>query len=412
MNKIDSKGLVPELRFPEYVNEGKWLECSIDSIGDVVTGGTPSKEDKEYWGGEFVWITAQDLQEKYIFNSVLKLTQKGKDNSRVIPENSVLVTCIASIGLNGINKVECSTNQQINSIICNSKNNYEFVYYAVSYNNSRLKNLAGQTAVPIINKSVFEKFKIQIPQIPQEQQKIADCLSSIDFYINAQNHKLEALKVHKKGLMQQLFPVESQTVPKLRFEEFVDEGEWEETLLGQIGEFIGGGTPDTTISEYWDGEIQWFTPTEIKERIFSKSKRTITEKGLQNSSAKLLPKGALLITTRATIGDIGIANNPCATNQGFQSLIVNVSEINIFWYYWIIQNKNELIRRSSGSTFLEIGKSKIVTIPALRPIKEEQQKIADCISSLDDLITTQKQKLEALKLHKKGLMQQLFPTTE
>src|ERR1035441_4365789 len=112
-------------------------------------------------------------------------------------------------------------------------------------------------------------------------------------------------------------------VPKLRFPEFRGNGEWEEKLLGQIGEFIGGGTPDTTVSEYWDGEIQWFTPTEIKEQNISKSRRTITEKGLKNSSAKLLPKGALMITTRATIGDISIANNPCTTNQGFQSLIVN-----------------------------------------------------------------------------------------
>ena len=199
-------------------------------------------------------------------------------------------------------------------------------------------------------------------------------------------------------------------VPKLRFPEFRGNGEWEEKLLGQIGEFIGGGTPDTTVSEYWDGEIQWFTPTEIKEQNISKSRRTITEKGLKNSSAKLLPKGALMITTRATIGDISIANNPCTTNQGFQSLIVNDSEINIFWYYWLIQNKNELIIRASGSTFLEIGKTKIVTITTFRPSKEEQQKIATCLSSLDELITLQSQKLDALKSHKKGLMQTLFPS--
>lgn len=197
---------VPKLRFKEFEDSGEWVEYPINSIGEVVTGGTPSKEENEYWGGDFVWVTAQDFKGKYITDSVLKLTQKGKEKSRIIPKNSVLVTCIASIGLNGINKVECATNQQINSVVCNSENHYEFVYYSITKNGNRLKNLAGQTAVPIINKSVFEKFIIHKPKSYQEQQKIAACLSSIDDLINAQSQKIETLKLHKKGLLQGLFP--------------------------------------------------------------------------------------------------------------------------------------------------------------------------------------------------------------
>ncbi|MBP7179703.1 MAG: restriction endonuclease subunit S [Dysgonomonadaceae bacterium] len=197
---------VPKVRFPEFNNDGEWKEYPIDSIGEVVTGGTPSKEDKEYWGGDFVWVTAQDFKDKYITDSVLKLTQKGKEKSKIIPKDSVLVTCIASIGLNGINKVECATNQQINSVVCNSENHYEFVYYSITKNGNRLKNLAGQTAVPIINKSVFEKFIIHKPKSYQEQQKIATCLSSLDDLIAAQSQKIETLKLHKKGLLQGLFP--------------------------------------------------------------------------------------------------------------------------------------------------------------------------------------------------------------
>jgi len=117
----------------------------------------------------------------------------------------------------------------------------------------------------------------------------------------------------------------------------------------------------------------------------------------------------LLLTTRATVGDIGIAELPCTTNQGFQSFVVNDSEVNTFWYYWFIQHKGELLRRASGSTFPEIGKTQIVKIPALRPSKEEQQKIAATLSSLDDLITAQSDKLNALQIHKRGLMQGLFP---
>jgi type I restriction enzyme S subunit len=213
-------------------------------------------------------------------------------------------------------------------------------------------------------------------------------------------------------MMQNLFPHEGEKVPKYRFKEFENDGEWCETTLGDIGNFIGGGTPDTTKAEYWNGDIQWYTPTEVKEGKVGKSIRTITELGLKNSSAKLLPKGSLLLTTRATIGDIAIADFECTTNQGFQSLVVKETEINTFWFYWIIRHKNELIKKSSGSTFPEIGKTEITKINALKPNKPEQQKIASCLSSLDALITAQGEKIEQLKQHKKGLMQGMFPKIE
>lgn len=198
-------------------------------------------------------------------------------------------------------------------------------------------------------------------------------------------------------------------VPALRFPEFQGMNGWEEKKLEEIGNFIGGGTPNTAIQEYWDGGIPWYTPTEIKNGDLKSSNRTITEKGLKNSSAKLLPQGAILITTRATIGDVAISKKECTTNQGFQSLVVNDSESNLFWFYWIIRHKEELIKRASGSTFKEISKNEIINITSYSPKKQEQQKIADCLSSLDDLIEATAQKVETLKEHKKGLMQRLFP---
>lgn len=198
-------------------------------------------------------------------------------------------------------------------------------------------------------------------------------------------------------------------VPALRFPEFQGMNGWEEKKLEEIGNFIGGGTPNTAIQEYWDGGIPWYTPTEIKNGDLKSSNRTITEKGLKNSSAKLLPQGAILITTRATIGDVAISKKECTTNQGFQSLVVNDSESNLFWFYWIIRHKKELIKRASGSTFKEISKNEIINITSYSPKKQEQQKIAACLSSLDELIEATAQKVEALKEHKKGLMQRLFP---
>ena len=261
---------------------------------------------------------------------------------------------------------------------------------------------------PGINSKELASMELYLP-VKDEQQKIADCLSSLDDLIEATAQKVRALEKHKKGLMQRLFPAKGKNVPDLRFPEFQGTSVWEEKKLGKIGNFIGGGTPNTTNPEYWDGEILWYTPTEIKNGYLKSSNRKITKQGLKNSSAKLLPKGAILITTRATIGDVAISKKECTTNQGFQSLVVNDSEINLFWFYWIIQHKEELIKKASGSTFKEIGKNEIINIIAYSAKKQEQQKIADCLSSIDELIEATTRKIEVLKEHKKGLMQQLFP---
>lgn len=195
-------------------------------------------------------------------------------------------------------------------------------------------------------------------------------------------------------------------VPKLRFKEFF--GEWEEKTIKNLGNIVGGGTPDTTNEHYWNGDIQWFTPTEIKSKYISNSKRTITGLGLKKSSAKLLPIGTLLLSTRATVGDVGIALEECTTNQGFQSLIVNKSNNNEFIYNWIINNKKEFLRKSSGSTFLEISKKEVEKIKINLPQKQEQEKIASFLSSIDKKINQLSKKDELLQNYKKAMMQKIF----
>ena len=192
----------------------------------------------------------------------------------------------------------------------------------------------------------------------------------------------------------------------MRFPGF--ERDWEVKKLVDVAKIIGGGTPDTNIEEYWNGNIQWFTPSEIKSSFVTKSNRTITELGLKRSSAKLLPKGTILLTTRATIGEVAIANEQCSTNQGFQSLIVNDTTNNIFISNWIKHNKNEFIKRANGSTFSEISKSEIENIEVFIPSINEQEKIAGLLSLIDERIQTQSKIIEELKLLKNTLNKKLF----
>ena len=187
----------------------------------------------------------------------------------------------------------------------------------------------------------------------------------------------------------------------MRFPEF--NGEWETKLINDLAVVIGGGTPDTTIKSYWDGEIQWFTPSEIgKNKYVDSSLRTITEEGLNNSSAKLLPPNTILLSSRATIGECSLSLRECATNQGFQSLVSKKCYVD-FLYYLIQTKKRDLIRKSCGSTFLEISANEVRKIQVSVPTDVEQQKIAGLLSLIDERIATQNKIIEDLKKLKSAI---------
>ena len=198
-------------------------------------------------------------------------------------------------------------------------------------------------------------------------------------------------------------------VPHLRFPEF--NGEWETKLINDLAVVIGGGTPDTTIKSYWDGEIQWFTPSEIgKNKYVDSSLRTITEEGLNNSSAKLLPPNTILLSSRATIGECSLSLRECATNQGFQSLVSKKCNVD-FLYYLIQTKKKDLIRKSCGSTFLEISANEVRKIQVSVPSDVEQQKIAGLLSLIDKRIATQNKIIEDLKKLKSAIVDKLYSST-
>ena len=196
-------------------------------------------------------------------------------------------------------------------------------------------------------------------------------------------------------------------VPNLRFKEF--QGEWEKTKFGDIAVVVGGGTPDTNTSQYWNGKIQWFTPSEIgRNKYVYNSVRTISEEGLNKSSAKLLPIGTILLSSRATVGECSINKKECTTNQGFQSLIPKENISNEFVYYLIQTKRKDLIRKSCGSTFLEISANEVRKIVVSIPTIKEQDKIAKLLSLLDERISTQSKIIEDLKRLKSAIIEKVF----
>ena len=198
-------------------------------------------------------------------------------------------------------------------------------------------------------------------------------------------------------------------VPNLRFPGF--SGEWEKVTIGQICIIVGGGTPDTNTKEYWNGGIQWFTPSEVgKEKYVSDSIRTISIDGLKNSSAKLLPPYSILLSSRATVGECSINLNECCTNQGFQSVVPNVDITSTeFLYYRLLTHKREFIRKACGSTFLEISAKQISKLNTFIPTRDEQEIISSLLSLIDQRIAIQNKVIEKYESLIKALYGRMIP---
>lgn len=205
--KTIKQGTMQELltgkrRLPGFT--GEWYETPIKSIGEIITGTTPSRSRPEYWDGKHAWVSARDFSSKYIANTAETVSDTGKKECRFVPKGSILVTCIASIGLNAIAACKCATNQQINSIICNSDYDNEFVYYQICAQTPVMKAIAGQTAVPIVSKKQFEDLKIAVPPSLQEQNEIGRTLANIDSELLSFRMQLTKVRQIKQGMMQQL----------------------------------------------------------------------------------------------------------------------------------------------------------------------------------------------------------------
>ncbi|WP_430691101.1 restriction endonuclease subunit S [Klebsiella quasipneumoniae] len=286
---------------------------------------------------------------------------------------------------------------------------WRFIYYTLQSDlvQRQIAKSAGGSTFSRINLSDIRALNIKTPAIC-EQDKISQILTAWDKAISVTESLLANSQQQKKALMQQLLTGNKRLLDEngVRFS-----GEWKITKLIQMGKVVSGGTPDTNMAMYWEGDILWLTPTDVTAltgRFVSNTSRKITPAGLLNSSAVLLPKGSLMVCTRATIGALAISTSEICTNQGFKNIIPNEGFNIEFIYYLLQMNTNEMIKKSSGSTFLELSKKDFETLSFSCPFIKEQQKIAAVLSAADTEISTLEKKLACLKDEKKALMQQLL----
>lgn len=265
-------------------------------IGTIITGNTPRKNNDEYYGSDdIMFIKPSDIDEKYITNlqkSEGHISEEARNKVRILPKDTVLVTCIGTIGKVGILEKEGTCNQQINAIIPNDMIISKYLAYLIKSKQKILQLKANAPVVPIINKTDFSKIEINICDI-KEQKRIVEKLDLVKKIIDIRQEQLRELNNIVKSQFVEMFGNPIINDKKFKFKQ-----------IGEVTKIVTGTTPDTNDVENWNGGINWITPAEIKEDTLYvyETERKITEKGQKSKSLTLMPKGTVIFSTRAPIG--------------------------------------------------------------------------------------------------------------
>jgi len=417
MTDEKSSPLVPTLRFPEFSEAGEWMEKILREICDI----NPRNEElpESFFYIDLESVVAGELISKR------KINKKDAPSraQRLLRNGDVIYQTVRPYQRNnffcnfndGNNYVASTGYAQLRSFGASG-----FLYHLIHTDTFVKKVITKCTGsnYPAINSSDLAEIDVTIPLLP-EQQKIAACLSSLDELITAHSKKLDALKKHKKGLMQQLFPAEGQTVPSLRFPEFSEAGEWEKCELGQKVVKIGSGiTPNGGEKNYKSKGRPFVRSQNVGWGCLILDDIVFIDDIVHStfSATEILEGDVFLNITGASIGRSAIADYRVKGGNVNQHVCIirtaNQSELNPFYLnqYLLSQyGQKQIDSFQAGGNRQGLNFAQIRSFSLPLPLIAEQQKIAACLSSLDEFITAHSKKLDALKKHKKGLMQQLFP---
>ena len=368
----------PEIRFKGFTDP--WEQRKVSDLAEkTYGGGTPTTSNEAYWNGDIPWIQSSDVVDGKLLGVEPRkwITQDGLNNSaaQLIPGNSIAIITRVGVGKLAFMPYSYATSQDFLSL---SKLNAEplFTVYACYKKLQSELNAVQGTSIKGITKDELLAKNIMVPRYA-EQQQIGAFFKQLDNLITLHQRQPFLHSPPDISLIVQLTP------PFYTFS-------WEQRKLGDIADIVGGGTPSTGNQSYWDGDIDWYAPAEIADQIYANSsQKKITGLGYENSSAKMLPPGTVLFTSRAGIGKTAILTRKGCTNQGFQSIVPHRGELDS---YFIFSRTGELKRYGelvgAGSTFVEVsGKQMAVMELMMPPTMREQQTIGGFFQQLDHLIT-------------------------
>lgn len=316
----------------------EWIEKRLGDIGDVVGGATPSTKHEEYYGGKIAWITPKDLSSfkgRYILSGERNITEAGLDScsAQMLPPNTVLFTSRAPIGYIAIAKQSVCTNQGFKSIVPHECVDSLFLYYLLKFNKDRIEAMGSGTTFKEVSRKTMREVQVRIPRLVNDQKKISCILNSID-------SKIENNTKINDNLQQQAAAL---------FANFYDQAETEVGFTEMI-QILGGGTPKTGESSYWNGDIPFFTPKDVGFPYTLTTEKTITEEGLAHCNSRLYPINTVFVTARGTVGKVGLPGVPMAMNQSCYALVGKDTH-QLLVYFYTLKAVDRLKHKASGAVF-------------------------------------------------------------
>lgn len=401
--------LVPKLRFPEF--RDAWNEAELSDVADIVgeriAQGSLKLQD---------YVSTENLLSDF-GRITLASNLPATGSVTRFRADDVLVSNIRPY-LKKVWAADRDGGASNDVIVIRAKTVVHNDYFACVLRSEAfiahvMKGAKG-VKMPRGDIGLMMEYPVSFPSLA-EQRRIADCLSSLDELIAAEGRKWEHLRTYKKGLMQQLFPRVGERVPRLRFPEFRNAGEWEEKPLGEVVDFQTGGTPSKANPAFWKGSIPWVSAKDMKQLCLDDAEDHITAAAVDDG-AKLVPGGTVLMLTRGMtlLKDVPICilSREMSFNQDVKALRAKEDLDGRFLAYMLTASKQRLLSMVdvAGHGTGRLDTEELKALNMALPPPTEQRHIAECLSALNAQITAQSEKLAALRTHKKGLMQQLFPS--
>ncbi len=431
MSKPKQKTVMPKLRFPEFRDAGPWEVKRLGQLGKLIGGLTYSPDDVRNDG--LLVLRSSNIQHGQVVLDDCVYVDAAVKGANLSQPNDILI-CVRNgsrelIGKNAIipDNLPLCTHGAFMTVFRAENPRFVHQIFQTSYFNDQVSADLGAT-INSINSRNLIRYRFPIPKDPKEQQKIADCLSSLDDLLRAEEAQLAALKDHKKGLMQRLFPAEGETTPRLRFPEFRDAGPWEVKRLGDVYRFKPTNSWSRDQLNYESGTVKNIHYGDIHKglsgtfRIGDELVPYVNDALVASVKDDAFCEEGDIVFADASedVDDIGKAIEIIDTSgqrlvSGLHTILVGQIDSKIvvgFGAYLFASSgvRKQIQQRAQGAKVLGISKTQLAEVKlAYPPEAIEQQKIADCLSSLDDLIRAKAARIEVLKAHKKGLMQRLFP---
>jgi type I restriction enzyme S subunit len=389
--------------------KGGWEEKKLGDVCKIVNGGTPSTSIKEYWGNDHFWLTPAEmgnLASPYISDTTRKLSNLGlsKCSASIVPPNSVILSSRAPIGYLVINSMPISTNQGCKSFIPSSSIIYKFLYYFLQYKSNYVKSLGSGATFDEVSTTKLSNILISYPKI-YEQNRIVSILDTAFEALSQAKTETE----NNLARANELFQSELTRI-------FEEKGEaWEEKKLGDVCKVINGGTPSSSIKEYWGNDHLWLTPAEmgnLSSPFINNTTRKLSHLGLLKCSATMVPSYSVILSSRAPIGHLVINSVPISTNQGCKSFVPSFVLNYKFLYFFLLYKISYIKSLGQGATFDEVSKTKLCNIPISFPKKDEQhfiiKKLNNLSSYINDINSFYCSKLDQFAELKQSLLYQAF----